>query len=651
MEDGAFDKVQELLRTGDFADARALLEDDLSRNRGDVQAWVLLGGVCGQLGDLDAVVFSSREALRIDAAQVDAWYNLAQAHMHRGEHPQAAEAYRQLLRHAPEHLAARMNLGYILEQSGRYAEAVDVLEPARAGVRPHPDILNNLGNAYAGLGRDDEALSCYRAAVKAQPQHARAWCNMGGTLKRTGEHRGALQALDRALALRPDYVEALIGRGLVLQGMGLALEAQEFFDRAHALAPASLRAAGAALFNLNYHCPDPARVFEVHRAFVRNADGESARLPPRADARPLRVGYVSADFRAHSVASFIEPVLAAHDRQRVEVWCYARVARPDETTRRLRGLADHWRDLNGFDAAAAARQIRADGIDVLVDLAGHTETRILEIFTRRVAPVQLSWIGYPNTTGLVNMDFRITDAVADPPGEAERFCSERLLRLDTGFLCYAPPVAAPEVAPLPASGKACITFGSFNNQAKFTPEIIRDWAYILRAVPGARLLIKNRSLADSWLRQRLLDQFCRQGVPPGRVETLAHLPRRAHLSLYNQVDIALDTWPYHGTTTTCEALWMGVPVVTRSGAVHASRVGPSLLRRLGLDGWVAQDARQYRQIAIDRAGDLSALARLRSSLRTRMQASSLCDAAGFVPGLEDAYEEAVRQMAQKESKA
>jgi predicted O-linked N-acetylglucosamine transferase (SPINDLY family) len=389
---------------------------------------------------------------------------------------------------------------------------------------------------------------------------------------------------------------------------------------------------------------DAAIVFKEHLEWGRVVQTRIRRLDPvkptRDTQRRLRVGYLSPDFREHSVASFIEPVLKHHDRSQFEVCCYSYLPTPDETTRRIKAAVDVWRDIDKLSDEETARLIREDRIDILIDLSGHTGNNRLGVFAAKPAPVQMTWLGYPNTTGLSAIDYRITDGVADPAGEDAHY-SEKLLRLDGCFLCYQPDPNTPEVVPLPASANGHVTFGSFNNFSKINPGVLQLWAEVLKQVPGSRLLLKCPALTDATVQARVSAALQALGIGAERVDLLGHTrTRQEHLVLYAGVDIALDTFPYNGTTTTCEALWMGVPVLSLVGKHHAGRVGATLLNAVGLEDWLASNPEAFVSLAQARAADVSGLARLRGALRGQIAASSLCDAAGFVRRLEVAMQQA-----------
>jgi predicted O-linked N-acetylglucosamine transferase (SPINDLY family) len=333
----------------------------------------------------------------------------------------------------------------------------------------------------------------------------------------------------------------------------------------------------------------------------------------------------------------VEPLLRGHDRQKVDVFCYAEVTRPDSVTTRLQGLADHWLMTVGLSDQQLAERIRTDGIDILVDVAGHTAGNRLLVFARKPAPVQVTWLGYPNTTGLEAIDYRIVDAVTDPVGEVDAWASETLVRLKGGFLCYRGLRDGPEPTSAPCLTTGTVTFGSFNDLAKLSTVTFDAWAKLLCRLPQARLLLKGLAFADAATRALFLDRLGERGVPAERVELMAWQRCPAeHLALYHRVDIALDPFPYNGTTTTCDALWMGVPVITLRGHRHAGRVGASLLSQVGLTDLIADSIEEYLEIAVALAGNPGRLDELHRLLRPRLAASPLCDAAAFAFKMEAA---------------
>jgi protein O-GlcNAc transferase len=536
------------------------------------------------------------------------------------------------------------NLGLALQACGRLEEAVAAYGRALALDPTLADGHYNLGNALQELGRLDEAVASYAQALALRPDLAEAQCNLGLSLRAQGKLEEAVPCFGQAIALKPNYADAYSSLGNVLVDQGKIDAAQAAYRQALTLDPHHVAAHDALLLSLNYSSEiSSEQILAEHRQF--EAQHARALLPAQPshanDGNPdrrLRIGYMSPDFRAHSVAWFLEPVLRAHDRASVELFCYAELARADSVTEIMRPLADHWRVTLGLSDTALAAQIRADAIDILVDLAGHTAGNRLLVFARKPAPVQASWLGYPATTGLAAIDYRIVDAVTDPPGSADRQASETLLRLPGGFLCYRPARDLRAAAAPPGLASGSVTFGSFNNPAKLSGATLDGWARLLARLPHSRLLLKGSPFRDAATRALYLDRLVQRGVAADRIALIGWIADpAAHLTLYERVDIALDTFPYNGTTTSLEALSMGVPVVSLRGDRHAGRVGASLLGQVGLAELVADSVEAYIAIAAELAQKPQQLAALRSSLRSRMLASPLCDTAGFTRTLEAAY--------------
>ena len=351
----------------------------------------------------------------------------------------------------------------------------------------------------------------------------------------------------------------------------------------------------------------------------------------------MRIGYVSGDFKRHSVANFLLPVFTHHDRRVFEIHCYSNNVSDDDVTGRLMGAVDHWRRISGLDDEVAAKMIAEDGIDILVDLSGHTAHNRLSLFARQPAPVQVTWLGYPGTTGVAAIGYRLVDSITDPPGDSDSYYCEKLIRLDPGFLSYAPLDPAPEPVLRP-NGNGRIRFGSFNNPAKLSPATLDLWGRLMNEVEGSVLVLKGRPFADPQVRRMLLKRFLERGIPEERIVLLEHIAAPdQHMGAYGEIDIALDPFPYNGTTTTCEAMWMGVPVVTLLGNRHSSRVGASLLTQVELTDLIAADEAEFIRIAADLAADAERRAILRQTLRGRMKASPLCDGPGLTRRLEESF--------------
>ncbi len=642
---------------GRWQDALAVLTDLCNTDVADAQDWFLLGALHGRLGDFEAAIRCCRKSLALRPGDPDTLYNLAQACLHDGDPAAAAASYREVLHRRPDHFDTLNNLGYALQCRGQYAEAAACHERA-LGVQPqHPDALINLGIARHGLGKPDAAVEAYQTALRVAPGSARAWYNLGFALYARERYADAATAYRRALERQPDHLAAYVNLGALLLDEGRHAETDRCLRAALAVkpeAPETTQPWQALLFAMNAYETDSGRVAREHRAWGQWMRRLHAPQTDHANdpdpERPLRVGYVSPDFCDHSVAFFFEPLLVHHDPTRIHAVCYADVHRPDRVTRYLQHYAATWRDICGLGDERVAELIRRDGIDLLVDLTGHTSSNRLPVFARKPAPVQITWLGYPNTTGLEAIDYRLTDAVCDPPGATEHLHTEELIRLPHGFLCYQPPLNAPSLCDPPSQTRGHLTFGAFNHLSKVTPEAIRTWARILLRLPQARLVMKGKPFCDPATRERYSGLFSTQGVDPGRVELLHWMPGiEQHLAQYNRVDVALDTFPYNGTTTTCEALWMGVPVITLRGAAHAGRVGTGLLHGIGLPEWAAGDQDQYVDLAVQLAGDVRTRKILRASLRGRMLQSPLCDGKGFARQMEETYRDLWRRWCRRDA--
>jgi protein O-GlcNAc transferase len=656
------------------------LESALQAVEGDptyAEAWLFLAGVAGQLQRwADAESWAER-TLSLEPGNAEAHVNLGNALYHQQRFEEAAASYRQALTLQPTLFSAMLGLGNSLLAQGDFSEASSALEQALQVIPDNVDAKSSLGICYANQNRLSEAITILAEVVSEQSDNLPAQLNLGHALSLNGDLDAAVDGLNSAVRLAPDSVQARVFLGHALKLANRLTEAAAAFEEAQRLAPDNgepcyftagvyleqgrvdesinalrqalrlepdLRLARSALvYALNYPSDvEPELKLEEARCWgdMHAADALARRMHDNSPEpnRRLRVGYVSPDFRDHSVAFFLEPLLDQHQSATIETYCYANVERPDARTTLLQKAAHQWRDISRQTDTQVAHQVVADEIDILVDLAGHTLGGRLGVFALKPAPVQVSYLGYPATTGVAAIDYRFTDNAADPAGVTDQYHVETLVRLSHGFLCYTPPEDAPPVAASPVSDKGYVTFGSFNHLCKLSTNTLAVWAAILNRVPNSRLLLKYKALNDPTTRNRLLERFRKHDVATDRIELLDFVPSRTgHLGTYNQVDIALDTFPYNGTTTTCEALWMGVPVVTLAGREHAGRVGVSLLQQVGLDSFVARTEQDYTDIAVTTAGNLQSLAELRQKLRSSMAASRLCDRDGFARAVEDAY--------------
>jgi protein O-GlcNAc transferase len=633
---------------GRVEDAFAACRSAIALKPGQAEAHSNLGTALKYLGHAQEAIATCRAAVILKPSSGDAWSNLGMSYHAIGRIEDAVRSCRTAIAIQPDNAEAHSNLGVALKDLGRHQDSIAAW---RIAIRIKPgfaDAYFNLGTTLYDLGRTDAAIHAHRAAIALRPDHARTQSNLGIALISVGRLSDAISSFRHAIAIEPQMAAAQCNLGVVLRDMGRFDEADEAFATAIRLDPDLAEAYSDRLFTLC--CRDDTSgdaILAASRRFAarfESASTERIFSNERNPDRVLRIGYVSADFYNHSVSYFLGPTLANHDRSQVEVTCYSNAIRSDAVTRQLRASAANWRSLVGLDDESARRVIEADGIDILVDLSGHSAHNRLLLFARRAAPIQVTWLGYPGTTGLSAIDYRLVDAITDPPGDADRHASEALYRLDGCFVCYAPPMETPEPGPPPSLTGAPVTFGSFNNPAKLSAAAIATWAALLLRQPDARLFLKGKAFADEGSRALTLSKFAAHGIPSERILVHDWTPGgKDHLSLYGTMDVALDPFPYNGTTTTCEALWMGVPVVTLRGQRHSARVGASLLAQVGLDNLVAADPEEYVSVAIGLAADGARRAELRRTLRSVMSRSRLCDGHLFARSLEAAYRDMWRR--------
>jgi predicted O-linked N-acetylglucosamine transferase (SPINDLY family) len=604
------------------------------------QAHFHLGNALSELMRYDEAETAYREALRLQPAWPVAHCNLGRALRLQGRPEDALLSLREALRFQPDYAPALDEAGVTLSCLGRLDEAAAHLLQALRLQPGYAEAHNNLGVLLNGRRRFAQAADHFRQAARLQPDLLDATINLAGALDRQGQPDEAEATLREALGRSPGHAGLHARLGEVLSHQGRRDESGAAFREALRLQPDLASTHSSLLIDLNFDPQlDPAALLAEHRRWEA-LHAQVPRLGPAPDHdrtpdRRLRVGYVSPDLIQHVLVHFLEPILAHHDPRRVEAVCYADVLVPDRMTDRLRSLAHRWRPTGACSDDHLARQVREDGIDILVDLAGHTGDR-LGVFARQPAPVQVTYLGYPNTTGLGSIHYRLTDAVADPPGEPPCH-TEELVRLPGGFCCYAPPEAAPAVTAPPSQSQGFVTFGSLHKLAKLNGDVLDLWCAVLRALPSARLLVFREALRGS-ARDYFRHQFARRGVAGERL-VLRHevAENETFLSVYRDVDVLFDTFPWSGHATACEALWMGVPVVSLLGNRHAGRMVASVLTRLGLTELIARTAEDFVARAVELANDPNRLACLRGGLRERMRASPLCDGRQFTRQLEAAY--------------
>ncbi len=565
----------------------------------------------------------------------------AVAHQRAGRLAEAEEIYRRLLATEPEHPDALHWLGVLALQRGQYQAAIELIGKALAHRPEYVAAHNNIGLAWQRQGQLDRAIAAFRRALALAPEDADLATNLGSALYEQGRLSEAAAACEQALDRAPRYALAYSNLGGIYLAQARCEAAVATLQQAIALEPDPYTHSN--LLQAMHYDPrfDPEALFaEARRWDKQYAEPLRAGWRMRANSsepeRRLRLGYVSADLRRHPVGWFMAPVLEHHDRESFEVCCYASVRRPDWFTERFRAAADRWCEALALSDAALAEKIEADHIDILVDLSGHTRGHRLLAFARKPAPVQVTAGGHYGTTGLDAVDYLIADRFHAPEG-AERYFSETLVRMPHGYICYVPPAYAPMVTEAPLRRRGHITFGCYNNLAKINAQVVVLWARILRALPASSLRLQTRGLNDAATAAHLKEMFAARGITGERLELAGHAPHEQLLAAYGEIDIALDPFPYSGGLTTCEALWMGVPVITLTGQNFCGRHSTSHLANVGLAELATASAEEYVRVALALAQDPERLSALRAGLREHMAASPLCDAARYTRELEAVF--------------
>jgi protein O-GlcNAc transferase len=624
-----------------------------------------------QAGELAQAEALYRRVLAADARHSDALHMLGVAAHQQGRSAEAIDSIGKAIATNPKIAAYRSNLGHVLKHLGRLEEAVVAYD---AAIRLQPDLLEahaNLGNALKKLGRLDDAVAAFNAALRIKPNDVETLRNLGIALTELGRLEDAVDAFTTVLRLKPDFADAYYSLAVALKYLLRLEEATVACNAALRLKPhdahthtalamicleegrfgevaAHLERALAAkpdyeiawINRLYLSTYDPATSAETRRemhaawaaAFAdRHFPAPLAHANAREPQRRLKIGYVSPDFRTHSVAPFVAPLLRHHDRRNVEVYAYSAVRTPDAETARLRAMVDVWRPIRALNDDAAAALVRADGIDILIDLAAHTADNRLGLFARKPAPVQATWLGYGSTTGMKAIDWFVSDATIVPEGTESAFV-ERVWRLPNAY-AFEPQAALPDVAPAPARTNGFVTFGHFGRLARVTDDVLRVWARILARVPTARLALNTPPLGDAGVRARIAARFAQAGGDVARLDLWATRPQPKTWQAYGLIDVALDPFPVNAGATTFEALWLGVPVVSLRAAPPLGRMGQSILTAAGLEDWVAGDIDAYVERAVRAAEDPAGL---RATLRSRLAASALLDAKTFTAHFETA---------------
>lgn len=608
-----------------------------------------LGTAFQDLGKLEEAIANFQQALNLKPDYAQAYNNLGIALKDRGHLDEAIVSFKHAIRLRPDHAKAFNNLGIVLKDRGDTEEAIVNF---REALRLKPDfveVYNNLGMLWKDLGKYEEAIASYQRALRLKPDYAETYSNVGVVLQIQGKLDESIAYYRQALSLKPDFATAYNNLAIVLKEQGKIEEALDNYRLALRLKPNYATAHSNLVFCFQFHPGyDSAAIYREARQWnTQHAEPLSRLIQPHENSadpdRRLRIGYVSPDFRNHPVSFSMVPLLSAHNRSEVEVYCYSELARPDHITERLKSMADGWRTTIGLSDERLAELVRRDRIDILVDLALHSANNRLLLFARKPAPIQVSWCGYPGTTGLSAIDYRLTDPYLESIGENDASSSEEAVRLPDSFWCYDPLTDRPLVNELPALSSGIITFGCLNNFCKFNDCVLTFWASVLRAIPRSRLFM----LAPSGqVREHVRGKLKQQGIDETRVEFTDRKPRQEYLQLYHRIDIGLDLLPYNGHTTSLDAFWMGVPTITLIGNTVVGRAGWSQLCNLKLTDLSARTPEDFIAIATQLAEDLPRLQELRVSLRERLLASPLMDSRRFAANLEKLYRQIWRKWCQ-----
>ena len=699
---GLFEIAVEAHQADRLSEAESLYRRLLREQPSQPDTLNLLGVLAMQTGRAEVAVDCINRALERRPRAPDYHYNLGLAYLNQGRKSDAEERFRTATELTPTHADAHNNLANVLKERGRTGEASEHYRIALDILPTHPAAHNNLAKLLDEIGESDEALTHYRKVVELEPDDGEARFNLtntlrklgklseavdeykkaialgfssadlysllGATYQQLGQYDEAVDSFEHAVALNPDFAEAHFALGTALNELDKFAAASASFRRAVSIKPESFGSAvldhllaietlaikpdaarhSVLIHTINCH-PDfgAAEILEEARRWNDSHVG-SLRMPQftysdvRSPERRLKIGYLSPDLRRHPVGYFFQPVFAEHNKEEFEVTAYSNVEAHDDMTKLFAKTADRWRDVVGVDDETLADMVNKDGIDILVELAGHTFRNRLLTVARKPAPIQLCGGGHIGTTGADGVQYLISDQFHTPAG-SDAFYSESLLRMPDGYVCYEPPDYAPAVTILPARDRGYVTFGCYNNIWKITPQVVDLWAEILKKLPGSRIRLQTAALAEGITRDRIHASFESHGIRSSRVDLVGPEDHSVLLGNYGLIDIALDPFPYSGGLTTCEALWMGVPVITLSGETFTGRHSTSHLSNVGLKEFITESKEEYVSVSCNLARDLYHLETIRGTLRNHMAASPLCDSVGYTRNLETAYRELWRE--------
>ena len=663
------------LDDNNFSEAERCYHVDLSLAPHDASAYANLGYVKLAQKQVDLAKELAQKAVELDSNNFDALYILAGIYELELDYSAAINVLRKVISIKPDFKLAYMDCGRLLQFEGQNTQALEVVKQGITFLPDEADFYLEAGILQFDLGQVDEAFANYERAIVLAPEEPAPYINMASALISISAHTAAVEqsqiairlnpkisfahsnlgiaflrleeseqaiaAFKAALAIDPNMVSAICGLGSVYTAQGKLEDSIAQDRRAVSLEPIHLAANSNLLFMLNYHPDlDAQTIYQAYEQFnqavgVPLQQAWAPHTNAGAAGRRLRIGYVSPDIRMHSVMRFLEPIFTHHNMQAFEVYAYAEVTSLDDVTERVKGMVSHWRSTVGMTDAAVVRMVRADQIDVLVDLAGHTGGNRLKVFACKPAPVSMSWIGFGYTTGLSAIDYYLTDATSAPVG-SEHLFAEKPWRMNRTHYVYRPDPAMGDVGALPATVQGCVTFCTLTRAVRINHRVVRVWADILKRLPTARLVVDSKNYSDSITREGLLAQFANVGIEPGRLDIGYHTPP---WDLLRSVDISLDCFPHNSGTTLFESLYMGVPYITLAGRPSVGRLGATILQGVGHSEWVATTEDEYIELAVSLASDVSRLAQHRANLRGEMERSPLMDELGFTRALESAYRE------------
>ena len=633
-------KAIQYFNESDLDNAEKYLKQVCKKSKMDAESWYLLGLVYGRKENHAKAEKYFRHVIKIEPNILETYINLAVSLNIQAKHEECAKLLSPFVKQHPNEIDALINLSIALLALKRPEPVVNYALRAVDLAHNNSTAHETLASAYTMLNVFDEASEYFEIALQLDNRNIGVIHNYAKLALLKHDYNRCIELCEKALDINPSFsparrtlFSAFIKKGKIKESLALAQNVFKQF-------PEEIKHNTSYLFNLNYdETSSPEKILHEHQLWG-DAISVAAKINTKKkysntiSGRKIRIGYISPDFRKHSVAYFLEPLLKHHDKNEFEIFCYSNVKDNDEVTEHLKGYADRWLDIYKLNDQQITKQVIKDKIDILVDLAGHSKGNRLNVFIEKPAPIQITYLGYPSTTGLPSMDYRLVDKNTDP-SDSENFTTEKLLRIPECFLCYSNNT---EYKPEPTKHHDSIVFGSFNNLPKINAQVIATWAEIMNQVEDSTLFLKSRSFSDNNVCEDYLSMFEQHGITRNRITLVGLIENDLeHMQCYNNIDIALDTFPYNGTTTTCEALWMGVPVICFSGDRHASRVSSSLLHAAGFSELIAEDRNGYIEKAVALAKAPERLQHYKTTIRDQMLHSPLCDANNFAKKIEDIY--------------